>query len=376
MDIKAVLINVTKKILRTGFEIFLKILSCIFKLFPLKERVCFYSVRSDGKLLENAKCVFDKLDCEKIVLANMLPHSHGLIVKIYFHLLTSKVIVTDDYLKYLRYVKIRKNQRVVQIWHACGAFKKFGLDAPSKLSRELEKKTHSRYDAVCVSSDFVRQFYASAFGISEEKIFATGVARTDILFDENNTLGVKEKLAKKYDFFAGKRIYLYAPTFRENEDGYFKFDFRIDFQKLSRELADDEVFVLKRHPVMKEKYFENGEYKNIYDLTDESALDLIISCDTLITDYSSVIFEAALMKKKIVFYCPDLDSYERNFYLQYPDDLPGETVTDPEKLVSAVRAAQVGEKADEFVKRELSACDGNSAVRIAKMVTEFLKDSN
>ncbi|MBQ7653926.1 MAG: CDP-glycerol glycerophosphotransferase family protein, partial [Clostridia bacterium] len=139
MDIKAVFKNITKKILRTGFEIFLKILSCIFKLFPLKERVCFYSIRSDGGLLENAKAVYDKLDCKKTVLANMLPHSHRLIVKIYFYLLTSKVIVTDDYLKYLRYISLRKKQKVVQVWHACGAFKKFGLDAPSKLSREMEK---------------------------------------------------------------------------------------------------------------------------------------------------------------------------------------------------------------------------------------------
>ena len=84
MDVKAVFINVTKKILRTGFEVLLKALSCFFKLFPLKERVCFYSIRSDGKLLENALCVYEKLNCEKIILANMLPHSHKLIIKIYF----------------------------------------------------------------------------------------------------------------------------------------------------------------------------------------------------------------------------------------------------------------------------------------------------
>ncbi|MBQ7580350.1 MAG: CDP-glycerol glycerophosphotransferase family protein [Clostridia bacterium] len=373
MDLKAVLINVTKKILRTGFEVSMKALSCFFKLFPLKKRVCFYSIRSDGELLENAKSVYDKLDCKKIVLANMLPHSHLLIVKLYYHLLTSKVIVTDDYLKYLRYVKLRKNQKVVQIWHACGAFKKFGLDAPSKLSRELEKKTHSRYDAVCVSSEFVRKFYASAFGIDEEKIIAAGVARTDRLFDKKYVSAAKENLLKKYPFAQGKKVYLYAPTFRENDGGYYHFDFGIDFEKLNELLEDDEIFVLKRHPVMKEKYFENGRYGKVFDLSDESALDLTILCDTLITDYSSVIFEAALMKKKIVFYCPDLDSYERNFYLRYPDDLPGEIVTDPEGLLGCVRGASVGRKADEFVEKELSACDGNSSQRIAGIILGYLK---
>lgn len=373
MNIKAIIVNVTKKVFRTGFEVFMKILSCFFKLFPLKERVCFYTIRSDGKLLENAQYVYEKIDCEKTVLANMLPHSKKTIIKIYFYLLTSKVIVTDDYLKYLRYVSLRKRQKVVQIWHACGAFKKFGLDAPHKLSDKMERKTHSRYDSVCVSSDFVRKDYASAFGIDERRVISTGVARTDKLFDKKLLEETKETFYKKYDYLKDKKIYLYAPTFRENESGYFKFDFKIDFKKLSEELGEDEVFVLKRHPVMKEKYFENGEYKNILDLTDESVLDLTIVCDTMITDYSSVIFEAALLRKKTVFYCPDFDSYERNFYLEYPDDLPGEVVTDFSKLVETIRRAEVNKKTEDFIEKELSACDGNSTKRIAKVVTDHLE---
>ena len=372
MDVKSVSINMTKKILRTGFEIFLKILSCFFKLFPLKERVCFYSIRSDGKLLENAELVYEKLDCEKVVLANMLPHKRKLIIKIYFYLLTSKVIVTDDYLKYLRYITLRKKQKVVQIWHACGAFKKFALDAPSKMSEKMERKTHSRYDVVCVSSDYVRKFYASAFGVSEEKIIPAGVVRTDKLFDEKMLEKSKENLFKKYDYLRGKKIYLYAPTFRENSSGYYHFDLQVDFEKLSRELSENEIFVLKRHPVMKEEYFEKGRFSNIFDLSDESVIDLTIACDTLITDYSSVIFEAALLKKKMVFYCPDIDTYERNFYLDYTSELPGEIVKNSDELLDKIRSAKTGKKTEEFVERQLSACDGKSTQRIAKIISDYL----
>lgn len=374
MDVKAVLKNVTKKILRIFYECFLKIISFVFKLFPLKERVCFYSIRGDGKLLDNAKSVYDKLNCDKIIVAHMLPHSHMLIPKIYFYLLTSKVIVTDDYLKYFRYIRLRKKQKVVQIWHACGAFKKFGLDAPLKMSVEMEKKTHSRYDAVCVSSVDVKKYYASAFGIEEEKVFDTGVARTDLLFDKEFKEKIRAGLTKKYEYLANKKIYLFAPTFREKNGKYYHFDLQINFGLLSKELKDDEVFVLKRHPVMKEKYFENCDYHNIFDLSDESVLELTSICDTLITDYSSVIFEAVLMRKKIVFYCPDYNLYDRDFYIRYPEDLPGEIVTKDEDLLKTIRETKYSQKAENFRAHQLSSCDGKSAERTASLICKFLKE--
>lgn len=82
--------------------------------------------------MENSQCVYDALgNVQKVVVARMLPHPVLLKPKIYYYLLTSRVIVTDDYLRYLRHTKLRAGQKVVQIWHACGAFKRFGLDAPS-----------------------------------------------------------------------------------------------------------------------------------------------------------------------------------------------------------------------------------------------------
>lgn len=115
-------------------------LRAVFSRLPIRNHVFFYTIRADGKLLENSKCVYDALeDVEKVVVARMLPHPVLLKPKIYYHLLTSRVIVTDDYLRYLRHTQLREGQKVVQIWHACGAFKRFGLDAPSLLSPQEEK---------------------------------------------------------------------------------------------------------------------------------------------------------------------------------------------------------------------------------------------
>lgn len=156
----------------------------IFSSLKIQNRAFFYTIRSDGKLLENASYVFDACDCKKVVFAKMLPHSLIDIFKVKYYMLTSKVIVTDDYLKYLRQVKLRPGQKVVQLWHASGAFKRFGLDAPSRLTRIEEFNTHSQYSDVCVSSEYVRQFYAHAFGVDMDVVKALGSPRTDGIIDK------------------------------------------------------------------------------------------------------------------------------------------------------------------------------------------------
>lgn len=94
------------------------LLKAVFSRLPIQNRVFFYSIRADGKLLENSQCVYDALgNVQKVVVARMLPHPVLLKPKIYYYLLTSRVIVTDDYLRYLRHTKLRAGQKVVQIWH-------------------------------------------------------------------------------------------------------------------------------------------------------------------------------------------------------------------------------------------------------------------
>ena len=102
---------------------------------------------------------------------------------------------------------------------------------------------------------------------------------------------------------------------------------------------------------------------------------MLAIADVIITDYSSVIFDASLMDKAMVFYCPDYGSYERDFYLNYDKDLPGEIVTDPEKLLEALRNAETEEakqKVRAFREKQMGACDGKSTERIAKLIKDYL----
>lgn len=342
-------------------------------LFPLRDAVLFYTIRSDGKLLGNIEAVYNALDTKKVIFAHRLPHSRKLFFGLYFHLLTCKVIVTDDYLQYMRATELRKGQKFIQLWHACGAFKKFGLDAPSHLTQEEELGTHSQYNAVCVTADACKKHYAAAFGIKEDVCVALGSPRTDEII--NNPGKLRENIFSKYPELQGKKIYLYCPTFREDEGKPTEFDPKIDWDKLSESLDSDEVFIIRRHPIVKYSFIQK-DYPNILDLSNDSTLELTAISSVIITDYSSVIYDACLLNVSCVFYCPDYKNYERGFYLNFPDDLPGEMITDSADILSASRRAAVSpdiEKIEKFKKDQLCACDGHSTERIVNQIKEWLK---
>ncbi len=346
---------------------------CTFcRCLPVRNVVLFYTIRANGKLADNSKAVYDALDAKKVVFAEMLPHSSKAKLRAYFYLLTSKVIVTDDYVRYMRTIKLRKNQKLIQIWHACGAFKKFGLDAPGPITKKEEIATHSQYNAVVVTAEHCKQFYASAFGIKEEICLPLGLPRTDSVIKDADSL--RNKVYSRHPEFRNKKIYLYCPTFREKNGKRIKFDSMIDWEKLNSELGDDEIFIIRRHPVMKYNLADK-KYPKIIDLTDESTLELTTVSSAIITDYSSVIYDACLLDVPSVFYCPDYKDYERGFYLKFPDDLPGEMITEPEKLLCTIRntvASPDKEKTEKFKLQQLSACDGNSSKKVAELIKSWL----
>ncbi len=341
-------------------------------LLPLRNVVLFYSVRADGKLLENAKAVYDALDAKKIIFAHKLPHSVKIKPLAYLYLMTSKVIVTDDYVRYMRVIKLREGQKLIQIWHACGAFKKFGLDAPSQLTREEEKATHSQYSAVAVTSEKCRESYAGAFGISKEICLPLGLPRTDNLI--KSAPEMRESILKKYPDFKNKIIYLYCPTFREEDGKRIEYNPGIDWEKLSNSMHENEVFIIRRHPLMDYR-FENGEHPNILDLSNDSTLELTSVSDVIITDYSSVIYDAVILDVPAVFYCPDFKEYERGFYLDFPNGLPGEMVTEGSGLLDCIRRTAKNppeEKIEKFINEQLSACDGKSTERVVALIKNWM----
>ena len=141
-----------------------------------------------------------------------------------FKCATSAVIILEDFYPQLHSIQKRSETKIVQLWHACGAFKTFGLTRMGKQGGAPQTSmNHRNYDLVPVSSDTVRDIYAEAFGISGSKVQALGVPRTDLLFDWDYEEKKREELYGKYPILKENRVILFAPTFRGdgNKDAYY-----------------------------------------------------------------------------------------------------------------------------------------------------------
>ncbi len=339
------------------------------------DQVLFVSIRSDDELTGNALALYNSLKgCKKEYICSRLPHDRETAVKITEGILKSRIIVTDDYLKYVRYIPLRPQQRLVQLWHGCGAFKKFGSRG-TNLPVKTDAATHVQYNLVCVTGEAVRPIYADAFNVELEKVQALGAPRTDMFFNEKLKESIRRRIYKDHPILEKKRVILYAPTFRDNGRDRTCFDPDLDFSRLSETLQSDQIMIICPHPLMKNDILDKP-YDNLFVFRDYSTNDYMLVSDLLITDYSSVIFEYALLKKPIVFFCYDIQTYERGFYLRYPDDLPGPVLTSQDELMdylANLKEYKISSEYELFAEKYIGSCDGHCSDRIAGIIAGYAK---
>lgn len=298
------------------------------------------------------------------------------IIQLAYNMATSKVIMVDDFYPMVYPLKIRKNADLVQLWHAVGAFKTFGYSRVGKIGGpDPNSKNHKNYTKVTVSSSTVAPFYAEGFGVSLDKVIPTGIPRTDVFFDETYKKDKEEMLYTKYPEFRGEKIVLYAPTFRGNGQSSAHFPMEmLDFDRIYEKLDDNTIFLIKMHPFVKKKVHIPAEYKDkIQDFTKyPSVNDLLFITDVLITDYSSVCFEYALLNKPMIFYCFDLEEYieTRDFYIPYQDFTPGPIVRTCDAMIDeAIQLKDVkGVDYKTFTDKFFEDLDGKSTERVADLI--------
>lgn len=339
-----------------------------------QHRVAFVTMRGDNVLSDNLRLVKQELEGVPVKsFARMTPHDSETRLAMARALFESSVVVLDDYNYLVRDYGKRKGQKIVQLWHAPGAFKKFGQDGTS-LPPFIDASYHREYDLVSVSSDYVRPFYANAFDIPLERIQALGVPRTDLFFSDAYEQSARARVMSIHPELEEKRLVLYAPTFRDGAAGRRYFQPKMDFAELSQTLPEDTVFCLRPHPVMTETIVPDG-LENVVEIRDVSTQDLMFASDMLVTDYSSVIFEYSLLNKPMVFYCYDFASYNRDFYLDFENDLPGELLLTQSALTEYLNspAGDINlDKLESFRSKYMSACDGSSSSRVASAIREML----
>ena len=241
----------------------------------------------------------------------------------------ARVIILEDFYPQLHRLNIRRETKVVQLWHACGAFKTFGLTRMGKPGGAPQSSmNHRNYDFVSVSSETIRDIYAEAFAIPTSKVKALGVPRTDALFDWQRKMKKREELYEKYPFLRDQKIILFAPTFRGdgNKDACYPQD-AFDINAFMEKMPEDTACIVKHHPFVHKPLDIPSRWQNrVLDLTGRDHInDLLLITDLLITDYSSSIFEAALLEVPMLFYAFDEEEYmaSRDFYFAYEEMVPG-----------------------------------------------------
>ncbi|MDO4944261.1 MAG: CDP-glycerol glycerophosphotransferase family protein [Ruminococcus sp.] len=258
--------------------------------------------------------------------------------------------------------KKREETTVIQLWHGCGCMKKFGYDSPDDISPHYKGNAAGNFDIVTVSGQACVKPFQSAFRLPEGRVLPLGVSRTDMFFRQSFNEECKRKFFEKYPEYKGRKILLYAPTFRGNASEAYCVG-KEYIVGLQQKLGEGWAVIIKMHPRLK---------SNLTDC-DIATNRLFPVVDLLVTDYSSLIFEYSLFKKPAVFFVPDLKEYsgKRSFYLDYEKEMYGDIVTDGEKLYDAILRAEknfdVG-RAESFAAKYMSACDGNSSARTADLI--------
>lgn len=292
-------------------------------------------------------------------------------VKAYL-LATSKYVFLNDNFMPMGSLNFSKDAVVTQLWHAEGVFKKFGLHIPQPDDvRKRELSGASKLTWVVCSSPSVAPLYAEAFGVDEKKVLPLGAPRSDNFFSERDEDEIKEKFLSAYPQCRGKKLILYAPTFRDNANDDEVLLNSVDVKAFNDRLGEEYVFLIRLHPQI---HRCDSALQGAVDVTKwEDVGELTLICDAMITDYSSVCMDAALIGKPLIFYAFDLEKYasDRSFYFDYESYVPGPVVRSFDELIDKVAnldEIKDSDKLNKFREFNFGTPDGKATKRVVDTV--------
>ncbi|MFA1793703.1 CDP-glycerol glycerophosphotransferase family protein [Bacillus velezensis] len=286
-------------------------------------------------------------------------------------LFKSKAVITDNYFLMTSVLNRRPQTTCIQVWHANGSLKKFGLEDVTNQNRPASdisrfKKVYRSFDFVTVGSDAMADVFKKSFGIRDGQLLKTGVPLTDVYYEEH-----KPELKHKWP----KKIILYAPTFRD----YDMQSFRLPFteEQLTNALNGEYMLLVKLHPAVLHHISASFESELIKNVSDMRLHDLLKAADILITDYSSVPFEFALLNKPIFFFTYDLEEYDqkRGLIDNYTSVIPGKACHNSEALLEEMTKKPFrAEEMKRFSDKWNMYSDGNSSEALLKFAETKMKN--
>lgn len=321
-------------------------LYAILKLLPVKKKVIILSRQSDEPSLD-IRLLAEEIkrehpDYQVVVLTKMLKGWTYIfhMLRQMYHLATSRVCVLDSYCIAVSLLNHRRSLLVIQMWHSIGTMKKFGYSVLGRGEGHSEKlaramRMHRNYDYVLCAGRGYRDHLAQGFDIDPSKIVIYPLPRVQVLQDTGCAAERRKAIFAEYPQLADekKMNLVYVPTFRKTGVGEAEFReacrelfYRIDYSKYN--------LVFKPHPVMP---FDPNDDRVIYD-TKFSSMDMLFIADAVITDYSCIMYEAAVLDKPLYFYDFDYEEYmqDRDIYMNYRKEVPGPICFSADHLISEI----------------------------------------
>ena len=288
------------------------------------------------------------------------------------------------------YIKPKKDQVFTQCWHGT-PLKRLGFDLThydNQLNTVKEMKKRYKVETEKFSyfispSAYASGVFRSAWNLKEfgknDIIIEKGYPRNDFLFKytENDVSEIKKRILG--EDIKNKKIILYAPTYRANQHesgvGYV-YKEEVDFEKMREKLGDEFIILFRPHYFVA-SVFNFDKYKGfVYNASDVDDInDLYVISDMLITDYSSVFFDYANLKRPMIFYMYDLDYYRdesNGFYFDVEENLPGKIVKTDDDLIDEIirisKEFKYDKKYEEFNKKFNYLDDGEASKRVVETV--------
>ncbi|SFD26258.1 CDP-glycerol glycerophosphotransferase, TagB/SpsB family [Bacillus sp. 491mf] len=375
------------------YLIIFKFLHSLMNLFPMQRKVTFIMSYGENHIFIYDEMKRQKIDYEVIFLykptckykvdsySNVKSYTFESknifhMIQSAYHLSTSQYVIVDNYFGSLAGIKFKKGVQCIQLWHAAGAIKKFGMLASAfyKRSPRAQKRFLDVYDhfhKIVVGSDALANIYKGAFGLSDDRILKTGIPRTDLFFYEQCKREIKNNILSINPSLKGKKVILYAPTFRDKE--LEDFGLHLDIDAMYREFGHEYVLIIKLHPAIRNKCDYEGKYEGfLYDYSSYSNInDLFLVTDVLITDYSSIPFEFCLLNKPMIFFAYDLKKYakKRGIIGNYASSVPGPIVYNMNDLIQVLKQARFNiEDVTKFSLKWNQYSEGDASERFVNMV--------
>lgn len=374
-----------KKIVVYIMRLCLEILYLFMKLFPTEENKVLFLSRQSNELtqdfMDTQKILRDKKPDVKIVtLCHRLEGAEGqggsglasfaaTTLKSMYHMATSSVCVLDAYWPAVSILHHKKSLTVIQMWHALGKIKQSGYQTLGKASgRSADMaylmKMHENYDYIIAGGKAWNPFYCKSFNTTEDKLINCGLPRIDHLL--NTAEQNRSRVFEAYPEFSEKTVVLYAPTFRKNIE--------LHWEKLADRLTAEEgtVLIVKGHPNQN----LHSDNPRVYTCDDFKAVDLLSSCDYLVTDYSAIAIEGAVLSRPTYYFVYDYEEYrEKNgMNIDLFEEMPGCVFRDADGLADAIVAGSYNYEAlNEYRKKYLPENLGTSTEQIAKLITDNMR---